>query len=174
MGRKPKAAWRCALCSTYASDETPRSTHKRALCEDCYNYLAPNGLAWCSKGGHRVKAGDVWPGASNCKDCERARNQASTRDRSAYGREWRARNQEYVKAYATSPETRQRKAASARKRYAANVEHFRAYSRAQYQKHRPAKVLAARLWRLRNTEHSRALGRAAAQRKKLKAWRGFL
>ena len=82
MGRKPKAAWRCALCSTYASEATPRSKYKRALCEDCYDSLAPRGLAWCSKGGHRVRVTDMrqrW-----CRACHRtSQRERRTRCREA-------------------------------------------------------------------------------------------
>ena len=67
MGRKPKAAWRCAMCSAYASESTPRSRHKKALCEDCYDGLAPRGLAWCSRGGHRVKAEEIH--RYSCRAC---------------------------------------------------------------------------------------------------------
>lgn len=84
----------CLLCHRA---DVPHSRAKRDLCEDCYDGLGVRGLAWCSRGKHRVTATELRPDGKrtvNCRACVNARNRARrcNEAQAARLRRWRARN----------------------------------------------------------------------------------
>lgn len=173
MGRHAATAWRCVLCSTYASEATPRSKRKRALCEDCYENLAPRNLAWCTHGGHRVKATEMR--GADCAACRKALNHATylryRAQRRAAGRiysaahrdELRAKNAAYRTAH---PETERAWLAANRPRRAAT---YRAWA----QRNRDHRAAYRKAYRAVNLERARLLDRQKYARKKLRILRGL-
>lgn len=155
-------SWYCLLCHR---NDVPRSKAKRDLCDDCVPSLAARGLAWCTRGRHRVTAADIAPGKRWCRACERARNMTGTRDRSAYSKAWRAANREHIAAYNRLPRVREQRRLDALDRYWRDPEKARAAAKASYQRLREKKIISARLWRAANRQLSRNNARLSRLRK---------
>ena len=153
--------WRCLLCHR---DDVPRSKAKRDLCDDCVPGLAARGLAWCTRGKHRVASGDIAPSKRWCRACERAR-MGPHRDRAEYGKAWRAANQDKIAAYNAQPRVREWRRKNANERYWRNPEKARAAARASYSRLREKKIISARLWRIANRQLSRDNARLGRLRK---------
>lgn len=154
--------WRCLLCHRA---DVPRSKVKRDLCDDCEPGLAARGLAWCTRGKHRVAIADIAPSKRWCRACERARIREQHRDRTAYARAWRAAHREHIAAYDALPRVREMRRKYALERYWRNPEKARATARASYQRCREKKIISARLWRIANRQLSRDNARLSRLRK---------
>ena len=89
-----KPAFTCYLCQR---TDRPRA-RKRDLCQPCFDRLAPAGLAWCTRGKHRVKVAEMSTNPYFCKACERVRQAAFRAAHPHYHRDWQRRNKERYKA----------------------------------------------------------------------------
>lgn len=166
----------CALCEATAAGSEVRRSKRRDLCQWCVDELARAGQGWCSAGRHKVKAAQMSAGKPRCKACEARRQQkyAVARDRSAYGKAWRAAHRDQTLDYGRTYRALKRDVLNERRRaaYWRDPEAARAYSRAQYRKHSDKKRAWRHLAYWRNPERARAASRHASIRRKLAILRG--
>lgn len=171
----PRPSWRCALCHA-APPDVVRSKKKRALCDLCYDGLAPRGLAWCTRGRHRVAIAAMTKRGKDCRACDAASQRTyyhahSERERAlqrAYYHADPAAERKRNAAY----RARNRQQINARRRAqrAQNPELYRQRARAYHRAHPERARARSRLWRKTHPDAMR-VWRLRAKLRILQQWR---
>lgn len=140
--RKP---WRCAACH---QDDVPRYHPRAIICELCRDSAAARGLAWCTRGRHRVCADAMSPSTTCCRACNAARNRKYPDKRVGKpSGQRRPISPEARRAYYVR--NRDRILAAARRHREAHREQLAAAQRAYHAAHREAEIARKRAWRIR-------------------------
>ena len=139
--RKP---WACAACH---QSDTPRYHPRAIICELCRDSAAARGLAWCTRGRHRVSADAMSPSTTCCRACNAARNRKYPDKRVGKPSGRRSISPEARRAYYLR--NRDRILAAARRHREAHREQLAAAQRAYHAAHREAENARKRAWRIR-------------------------